>query len=117
MQIKSKKITETQTYLYQGSFEIERQGTIKEIKDEFVTNENIATERAKAEFLEYGYTKQEVEFMTYFTDISINDIIRIYAPSYRIPSALNNDRFIVKGIKIYFDNGTLKTKIKAVRYD
>jgi hypothetical protein len=117
MQIKSKKTTETQTYLYQDSFEIERQGTAKEIKDEYITDETIATERAKAEFLENGYTKQEVEFTTYFTDISINDIIRIYAPSYRIPSALNKDRFIVKSIKHYFDNGTLKTKIKAVRYD
>jgi hypothetical protein len=117
MQVESKEIQETQTYGYSGSFEIDRTGTKKEIKDDFIIDDNIARERVKAEFLEYGYTKQVVEFTTYFMDMNINDIIKVYAPSYRIPSALNKDRFIVKSIKYYFDNGTLKTKIKAVRYD
>jgi hypothetical protein len=103
--------------IYTGAFSIDRKGGVKEIKNNLITSETIAEVRAKAEFLEYGYDKQEVEFTTYFSDLKINDIIKIYAPSYRIPKELNKDRFIVKNVKHYFKNGNIKTRIRAVRYD
>jgi len=117
MQIRSKKIKKTKTFLYIGAFEIERDGSVKTIKDDFITDENTAQLRAIAEFLEYGYNKQVVEFETYFVDVNINDIIKVYAPSYRVPVELNKDRFIVKNVKHYFKNSEIRTRIKAVRYD
>ena len=116
MIIKSKK-TQTQTHLYSAVFEIDRSGESKEINESFLVDETSAKNRAKAEFLEYGYDKQVVEFETYFSDININDIIVVYAPSYRIPAELNKDRFIVKSISHIYQEGKLKSKIKAVRYD
>ena len=111
------KETTTEIPLYRDSYEIDREGSTKEINDNFIIDEVTAEKRAIAEFLECGYDKQEVEFTTYFSPLKINDIISIYAPDYRIPKELNKDRFIVKNIKHYFKNGYLKTKIKAVRYD
>jgi len=117
MLIKSQQIQENKTPLYSGVFEIERSGGSKEITDSFIINEDIARLRAISEFLEFGYDRQEVEFITYFSPLKINDIIEFYAPSYRIPKDLTKTRFIVKKITHYFKDGVIKTKIKAVRYD
>ena len=117
MIIKSQKIETSQTHLYSAVFEIDRSGESKEINESYLVDETSAENRAKAEFLEYGYDKQIVEFETYFSDVNINDIISIYAPSYRIPAELNKDRFIVKSISHIYQAGQLKSKIKAVRYD
>ena len=117
MIIKSNEISQNQTPLYSGVFEIERKGESKEITDSFIINEEIATLRAISEFLEFGYDKQEVEFVTYFAPLKINDVIEIYAPSYRIPKDLTKKRFIIKGITHYFNSGYINTKIKAIRYD
>jgi len=117
MLIKSQQIQENQTPLYSGVFEIDRKGESKEINDSLIANETIATLRATSEFLEYGYDKQEVEFSTYFAPLKINDIIEVYAPTYRIPRDLTKTKFIVKKITHYFKDGVIKTKIKAVRYD
>ena len=87
------------------------------INDERIINEEIADKIARAEFLENGYINQVVEFTTDFVDLKINDIISVYAPSYRIPRELNKDRFIVKRVEHIFQDGYLKTKIRAVRYD
>jgi len=111
------KETITEVPLYRDSYEIDREGDTKEITEPFIIDEVTAEKRAIAEFLEFGYDKQEVEFTTYFAPLKINDIISVYAPDYRIPKELNKDRFIVKNIKHYFKSGYLKTKIKAVRYD
>ena len=92
-------------------------GSFISIDDERIISEDIADKIARAEFLENGYTNQIVEFTTDFTDLKINDIISIYAPSYRIPRELNKDRFIVKRVEHIFQNGFLKSRIKAVRYD
>ena len=116
MLIKSQEITQNENFLYSDVYEIDRDGEIKEIRDEFIVNEDIALKRAIAEFLEFG-EKQEVEFITYFAPLKINDIIKISAPTKRIPKELNKDRFIIKNIRHYFKNGVIKTKIKAVRYD
>jgi len=117
MLIKSNQIQENKTPLYTGVFEIGRKGESKEITDNFITNETIAALRATSEFLENGYNKQEVEFSTYFAPLKINNIIEVYAPTYRIPKDLTKTRFIVKKITHYFKDGVIKTKIKAVRYD
>jgi len=102
---------------WSGQFKIETLGGEEIIKDERVTNELIATQIARAEFLENGYINQVVEFTTDFNDLKINDIISIYAPTYRIPRELNKDRFIVKRIEHIFQDGFIKSRIKAVRYD
>ena len=87
------------------------------INDANITTMELATAIAKAKFLEEGYINQVVEFVTDFVDININDIISVQAPSRRIPRELNKDRFIVKRVEHIFQNGALKTKIQAVRYD
>ena len=87
------------------------------INDERIITEEIADIIARAEFLENGYINQVVEFTTDFNDLKINDIISIYAPTYRIPRELNKDRFIVKRIEHIFQDGFIKSRIKAVRYD
>ncbi len=109
--------TQNQTPLYSGVFEIDGQGESKKITDNFIINDDIATKRAIAEFLEYGYDKQTVEFNTYFAPLKINDIIEVSAPEYRIPKDLTKKRFIIKGITHYFKDGYIKTKLKAIRYD
>ena len=92
-------------------------GITKEINEPKILTEDVADERARAEFLEYGYTKQVVEFTTDFIDLEIHDIISIYAPTHRIPKALTKDKFIVKLVEHYFTSDSIKTKIRAVRYD
>jgi len=87
------------------------------INDEKITSEAIAERIARAVFLEDGYINQVVEFTTDFTDLKINDIISIYAPTYRIPRELNKDKFIVKRIEHIFQDGFIKSRIKAIRYD
>ena len=114
MTIESKEL-ELDDFRYKAVFEIERDGETKFIEENLITNELLAQKRAIAEFLDSN--KQEIEFSTYFVDIKINDIIKVSAPTFRVPKELNKDRFIIKNIKHYFKNGYLKTKIKAVRYD
>jgi len=117
MIIKSHDTEENKT-LYSDSYEIDRNGESKEISDNFIIDEITAEKRAIAEFLEYGYNRQVVEFTTYFTDLKINDIIKVSAPDYRVPKELNKDRFIIKNIKHYISAKCyIKSKIKAVRYD
>jgi len=116
MIIKSNKI-DISNNLYNNIYEIEKKGESKEINEPLISNETIANTRAVAEFLEYGYDKQTVEFTTYFAPLKINSIISIYAPDYRIPKDLTKDRFIVRKLTHLFKNGVVKTKVKAVRYD
>ena len=109
---------ETTTALYKGAFQkATLKGETKEVHEPLITHFTVGIARARAEFLEYGHDKQEVEFTTYFSPIKINSIIKVYAPKYRIPKNLEKDRFIVKKIAHIFKDGVVKTKIKAVRYD
>lgn len=94
-----------------------KNGGVLTVNDERIINEEIADKIARAEFLENGYINQVVEFTTDFTDLKINDIISIYAPTYRIPKELNKDRFIVKKVNHIFEDGFIKTVIRALRYD
>ena len=106
-----------QTTLFKGAYKLDRKGEVKEISEPLIIDDTVATLRVKAEFLEYGYDKQEVDFTTYFTPLKINSIIKIYAPNYRIPKNLEKDRFIVKKVTHTFKDGIIKTKLKAIRYD
>ena len=92
-------------------------GVTKAIEEPNLLDNATADARAKAIFLSEGYINQTVEFTTYYTDLELNDIIAIYAPTYRVPRELNKDRFIIQNIKHYFKDGYLKSKITAIRYD
>jgi len=109
--------TQTQTPTYTALFEIEKAGKTKEISSPYITTNITAGRRATAEFLEYGYDKQTVEFTTFFSPLKLNEIISISAPEIRIPKDLDKDRFIVKNVKHSFSSGYMKTTIKAIRYD
>jgi len=111
------QITKTQTTNYSASYEIKKNGISKEIQEPLITTDAIATARATAEFLEYGYDKQTVEFTTFFSPLKLNEIISISAPEMRIPKDLDKDRFIVKNVKHSFSSGYMKTTVKAIRYD
>lgn len=76
------------------------------ISDQLLDTEALATERAKSEFLKNSYKRNEVTFSTYRTDMNKNDTINIYG----IP-------YLVKSITTQIDGVTMKTKIKAVRYE
>ena len=114
--ITSQPTTTTQTQ-FSKTYELNKQGKAKEINSPYIINDSIAQKRATAEFLEYGYDKQTVEFTTLFNPLKLNEIISISAPEMRIPKELNKDRFIVKNIKHSFSSGYMKTTIKAIRYD
>ncbi len=92
-------------------------GGVNVIEDERITSETLAYLIAEAELLENGYVAQTVEFTTSFADVAVGDIIVISAPTFRIPKELNKDRFIVKRVEHIIQNGAIKTKITAVRYD
>lgn len=76
------------------------------ISDPLIENEAIAKERAKSEFLKNSYKLNEISFSTHRTDIVKNMTISIYGVPY-----------IVKSITTMVDAVSIKTKIKAVRYD
>ncbi|MRJ06258.1 MAG: hypothetical protein C6I01_01900 [Epsilonproteobacteria bacterium] len=116
MRIKSKKIENLAPEWY-GAFELPWEGGVKEIKEIRINTPEAGELRAISEFLEGGYIKQEVEFTAPFAPVKPNDIIRIYAPDFRVPSDLTKDLFIVKEVKHYIGAGYIKTKIKGVRYD
>ncbi len=88
------------------TFEIDRDltGTLT-IKDDLLNTEDKAKERAMSEMLNNSYIKKEINFKTYLTDISINDIINI-----------SGQPFLVKSI--YASVGKeIAMGIGAIRYD
>ena len=113
MIIESKQITPT---LVKAIFEMQRDGITKEIENYHLNTQALLTIRAKAEFLKFGKV-QTVEFNTYFNDLSINDIIDVYAPYQGIPTHLTNTRFIIQEITHTKKDGEFISTIKAIRYD
>jgi len=117
MIIQSKKQSETQDkFSYEIGFS-GITGSSKTINDANILDENTATLRGEAEFLENGMDMQTVTFTTYYTHLQVGDIIKISAPSYRVPKELNKDRFIVDSIKSTFQGAKALNVVKAVRYD
>ncbi len=99
------------------SKKIDKKGITKEITEPLLSNETSSKLRAIQEILDFGYENEIVEFETYFVDLKINDVIKISAPTFRIPRELNKDKFIVKKITHYFKLGEFRSKVKAIRYE
>ena len=116
MTVNSKTVKDDDKF-YSVTFTRDVEGVSKEIQEHRIINEDTARERAKAEFLENSYTRQNVTFTVSYADVEINDIISVYAPSFRVPSDLKKDKFIVKKVKHSVKDGALRTTIEALRYD
>ena len=76
------------------------------ISDPLLDSEARAEERAKSEFLRRSYAIKEVTFNTYRTDFEKNMIINIMGLPY-----------IVKSIRTAIDSVSVKTNIRAIRYE
>lgn len=76
------------------------------ITNELFTNEEIAEQRAKAEFLEKGHKKINVSFATWRTDIKVGDIVQIEGLSY-----------LVLRTHVFWKNGEIGSFIRGVRYE
>ncbi len=92
-------------------------GATLTINDEAIITKAQAYAFARAKFLKDGYITQKVLMTVDFFDLQPGDIIRVQAPSRRVPKELHKDRFIVKQIEHLFLEGMIKTRIEAERYD
>lgn len=78
----------------------------KVISDPLIDSYAIAEERAKSEFLKSSYKMREVRFSTWRTDIIKNMIINVRGLPY-----------LVKSLSTLTDNKSIKTTVRAVRYE
>ena len=76
------------------------------ISDPLLDTVAAATERAKSEFLKNSYKVREIRFTTYRTDFTKNMTINVKGLPY-----------LVKGITTAVDSKSVKTNIRAVRYE
>lgn len=76
------------------------------VSDPLLDSVERATERAKSEFIKNSYRLKEIGFVTHRTDITKNMIINVHGVPY-----------IVKSISTAIDDKTIKSRIKAVRYE
>jgi hypothetical protein len=88
-------------------FEIDKDntGTIK-ISEPLLSDEYIAEERARAEFLINSYASIDIEFKTYRSDIELNDILNIQGLPY-----------LVKGISARVDKEKIVFGYLCRRYE
>ena len=82
------------------------QNGVKEIVEPLIINEEIATQRAKSEFLDIGYLKRFVTLTTYRTDLMIGDVIDVEGFTYRVQSVI-----------VKFGGGATMSTITGVRYE
>ena len=96
-----------ETPLTEWKFQIDN-GNVgeKTISDVLLETEALAEERAQSEFLKNSYKLNEVTFSTYLTNIVLNQVINIYGVPY-----------IVKSLNTRVDEVSIKTKIRAIRYE
>jgi hypothetical protein len=76
------------------------------VSDPLLDNITAATERANSEFLRNSYKLREIRFTTYRTDFTKNMVINVRGLPY-----------LVKGISTAIDGTSIKTTIRAVRYE
>lgn len=76
------------------------------ISDPLLDNLTAATERAKSEFLKNSYKVREIRFTTYRTDFTKNQTINVQGLPY-----------LIKGITTQADDKSIKTSIRAIRYE
>lgn len=82
-----------------------KKGSIN-INEPLIDRDTVANARANAEFLNNGYTKRYIEFVTYKTNIKIYDIISVKGNSYRVISVTLN-----------MNDKQITSTVKAVRYE
>ena len=82
------------------------QNGVKEITDPLIDTEEIAHQRANAEFLAGGYLKRKLSLKTHRTDLKIGDIIIVNGLAYRILS-----------VAVRYNGISLVSEINGVRYD
>ena len=109
--VNSQTITEdykaSSSPLKEWKFQIENGNTGEVIiSDALLDTEALATERVKSEFLKMSYKLNEVRFSTFLTNIVKNMVINIYG----IP-------YIVKSVGTTIDSVSIKTNIRAIRYE
>ncbi len=93
--------------LQEWKFQIENGNTGEAIiSDQLLDTETLATERAKSEFLKSSYKLKEIRFSTYRTDIVLNMVINIYGSPY-----------LVKSVVTPIDPVSIRTSVRAVRYE
>ena len=76
------------------------------ISEPLIDTEALATERARSEFLKNSYKLNEIRFSTFLTNIVKNMTINVYG----IP-------YIVKSISTQIDSVSIKTTVRAIRYE
>ncbi len=108
--INSQRITATYKAEYvplnEWKFQIENGNTGEMvISDALLDNEDLATERAKSEFLKNSYILKEIRFTTPLTNIVKNMVINVYGVPY-----------LVKSVQTTINSVSIKTSIRAVRY-
>jgi len=78
----------------------------KEITDALISNEDIARQRANAEFLDGGYRKRFLSMTTFRTDISVGEVVRVRGLCY-----------LVTSVNTKYGGGMLLSDVSAVRYE
>lgn len=78
----------------------------KTITSPFLDNDAIAGQKAKSEFLQYGYKKRKILFSTYITNFSLNIDIKILGVN-----------ILLKSINIKGDAISIESSIGGVRYE
>ena len=76
------------------------------ISDPLLDTVEAATERANSEFLKNSYKTREIRFATYRTDFTKNQTINVQGLPY-----------LIKGITTQINDKSIKTTIRAVRYE
>ena len=78
----------------------------KNISDVLLDTEALATERAMSEFLKNSYKLNEVTFTTHLTSLVKNMVINVHGVPY-----------IVKSLNVTITEVSIKTRVRAVRYE
>jgi len=94
-------------YKYTGAFTHDKNGDDLYITDTLITDETVASFRAKAELVNGGYTNREINLTTdYIPSLKQNDLIEF-----------KGVKWLVKEISITYNPPELLQTIKGVRYD
>ena len=76
------------------------------ISDVLLDTEALATERAKSEFLKNSHELNEVRFSTHKTNFVLNMTINVYGIMY-----------LIKSLRTVINDVSIKTQVRAIRYD
>ena len=76
------------------------------ISDALLDSESLAEERALSEFLKQSYRINEVRFKTLLTNLELNQTINVLGTP-----------FLVKGLNTTVTKTSIKTSVRAVRYE